>query len=178
MVRIKAGDPGPTFRLSEIIGHRDLLMTLAARDVRVRYKQTILGVLWVVLQPLMAALIFTFVFALLAGVRGDGRPYILVAFAGMLAWNLFSGVLLRSSNSLLSNAHLVTKMYFAREVLPLSAAPASMLDFAVALGVMAALLGWYAIWPGWPLLLLPVWTALIAALGLGLGLLAGSLMAR
>jgi lipopolysaccharide transport system permease protein len=175
---IRAGEGRPTIHWREIVRYSDLLFTLAWRDVRVRYKQTVLGVLWVVLQPLMAALIFSFVFGVIARMPSDGHPYLLVAFAGLLAWNLFSNVVLRSSTALIANSHLVTKVYFPREILPLSTVFSSMLDFTVSLGVMAALLAGFGAWPGLGILLLPVWLAILVLMALGIGLMAGALMVR
>ena len=112
VVRVRAGAGRPLLNWREVGLYSDLLVTLAWRDVRVRYKQTVLGVLWVVLQPLIAALIFTFVFGLVARMPSEGLPYMLVAYSGLIAWNAFAGVLQRSSSALVSNAHLVTKVYF------------------------------------------------------------------
>jgi lipopolysaccharide transport system permease protein len=158
--------------------HGDLLLSLAARDVKVRYKQTVLGVVWVVLQPLLAALIFSFVFGKVARFPSDGRPYLLFAFAGLLAWNLFSNTVMRSSTALLANAHMVTKVYFPREVLPISAMFSALLDFGVSLAVMAIMLVWYQVWPGGGLLLIPLWMAVLVVMSLGIGLTAGALMVR
>jgi lipopolysaccharide transport system permease protein len=160
------------------VRHFDLLVNLAARDVKVRYKQTALGVLWVVLQPLLAALIFSFVFGMVARLPSEGRPYLLFAFAGLLAWNLFSNTVMRSSIALLANASMVTKVYFPREVLPISATFSAVLDFAVALAVMALMLVWYQVWPGGGVVLIPVWMAVLVVMALGIGLMAGALMVR
>jgi lipopolysaccharide transport system permease protein len=177
-VRISAGASRPAISLGALVRHFDLLMSLAARDVKVRYKQTVLGVAWVVLQPLLAALIFSFVFGMVARLPSEGRPYVLFAFAGLLAWNLFSNTVMRSSIALISNAHIVTKVYFPREVLPISAMFSALLDFGVSLGVMFIMLVWYRVWPGGMLLLLPLWVAILVVMALGIGLMAGALMVR
>ena len=96
-VRIRASEPGPLIDVPELLRFRDLLWTLAERDLKVRYKQTALGVIWVVLQPLMSALIFAFVFGVIARLPSDGEPYLVFAFAGMTAWNTFANVLSRVS---------------------------------------------------------------------------------
>jgi lipopolysaccharide transport system permease protein len=176
--RIAAGQSRPAINITALASHFDLLLSLAVRDVKVRYKQTVLGMLWVVLQPLLAALIFSFVFGLVAGLGVQGRPYLLFAFAGLMAWNLFANTVTRSSTAILSNASMVTKIYFPREVLPVSAVCSAVLDFGVTLGVMAIMLAFWRVWPGAGLLLLPVWTGLVLLLGLGIGLMAGALMVR
>jgi lipopolysaccharide transport system permease protein len=175
-VRISAGASRPAVSIGMLVRHFDLLMSLAARDVKIRYKQTALGVLWVVLQPLLAALIFSFVFGMVARLPSEGRPYLLFAFAGLLAWNLFSNTVMRSSIALISNAQMVTKVYFPREVLPISAMFSALLDFGVSLAVLAVMLVWYQVWPGGALLLLPLWTAILVVMALGIGLMAGAVM--
>ncbi|MEM9882381.1 MAG: ABC transporter permease [Planctomycetota bacterium] len=163
--------------VAEIWGFRDLLWTLAGRDIKIRYKQTVLGVAWVVLQPLVGAGILTFVFGLLGDMpRDEGVPYFALSFAGMLGWNAFSQTLLKSSDCLVGNAALVSKVYFPRVILPLSTMVSTVLDFAVGLGMMAVILLVFTIAPGWPLLLLPVWLAMLLLVALGVGLWACSLM--
>ena len=177
-VRICAEDRRPTIDLRELVRYRDLLWTLTDRDIKLRYKQTVLGVVWVVLQPLVASLIFAFVFGIVAGLSSNGRPYVLFAFAGLTAWSVFANVVSRASGSLVSNAHIITKVYFPRLLLPFSAAAASLVDFVVSLGVMGLLMALYRIWPSWPILLLPVWTGVLLLMGMGLSLMASALMVR
>ncbi len=177
-IRIRADEPGPLVDIPEVLRYRDLLWTLAERDLRVRYKQTALGVVWVVLQPLMAALIFAFVFGVIAKLPSDGRPYILFAFAGMTAWNLFAGVLNKVSNSLLSNAQMLTKIYFPKLILPLSATVSGLVDSSFSQALMVLMLVLYRVWPGWGIVLLPVWLAILAVMALGVGLMATSFMVR
>lgn len=157
-------------RLGELVAFRDLLFTLAQRDVKLRYKQTMLGVSWVVLQPLLAAGIFTFVFGLIAKLPSDGVPYFLFSFAGLLGWNLFNNVMTRSSGCLVSNAHLISKVFFPRLVLPISSIGSALIDFAVALGMMALLLVVYRWLPGAGLALLPVWLTILLLLAFGVGI--------
>lgn len=164
--------------LRELWRYRDLLYVLASRDVTLRYRQTLLGVAWVVLQPLLAAGIFTFVFGLVAKLPSGGVPYFLFSYVGMLAWTAFQGTLTRASTSLVQNAHLVSKVYFPRLILPLSAAAATGIDFVVGLALLAFLLPLYHIAPGFELLLLPVWFLLIMLLAVGLGLFAAALMVQ
>ncbi len=164
--------------LAEAWRARDLLFTFADRDLRLRYRQTVLGVVWVILQPLIAAGIFTFVFGTVAGLSSDGRPYLLFAFAALTGWNLFAGVLTRASGCLVSNSHLISKVYFPRLILPLSVIPAALVDFAVALGMLAVLMIIRRIAPGPALVLLPFWLVLLTAGSLGAGLVAGALAVR
>ena len=175
-VRIRASEPGPLIDVPELLRFRDLLWTLAERDLKVRYKQTALGVIWVVLQPLMSSLIFAFVFGVIAGMPSDGKPYLLFAFAGMTAWNTFANVLTRVSGSLVGNAQMLSKIYFPRLILPLSAAISALVDSAFSLGLMFVMLVLYRVWPGWGIVLLPVWLVILMVLALGLGLITASWM--
>ena len=134
-VQVRAGVPGPLLDIPELVRFRDLLWTLADRDLRVRYKQTALGVIWVVLQPLMSALIFAFVFGVIAAMPSDGKPYLLFAFAGMSAWNTFANILTRVSGSLVGNAQMLSKIYFPRLILPLSATISALVDSAFSLAL-------------------------------------------
>src|SRR6476661_8576355 len=122
--------------LKEVILHRELLGFLIWRDIKIRYRQTLLGGLWAVLQPLIAMLIFTFVFHRLAGMKSDGPPYPLFAFAGLTAWSFFSTAVSQSSNSLVSNQQLVSKIYFPRIFIPLGAVGALLLDLAFSLALL------------------------------------------
>jgi lipopolysaccharide transport system permease protein len=143
--------------------------------VKLRYRQTALGVLWVVLQPLLAAGIFALVFGRVANLPSEGAPYFLFAFAGLLGWNLFSSTLTRASTCLVGNAQLVSKIYFPRLVLPLSTVFSSLIDFGVALALLAALMVFYGVAPHPGVLLLPVWLLLLLLLAAGLGLVAAAL---
>ncbi len=131
--------------LRELWQFRDLLFTLASRDLKLRYKQTALGVIWVVLQPIMAAGVFSFVFGKVAKMPSDGVPYFAFSFAGMLGWNLFSGIVTKASGCLLGSQQLISKVFFPRLVLPLSTVPSALVDFAIALAMMAGLLAVYRI---------------------------------
>ena len=156
----------------EILGYRELLFFLIWRDIKIRYRQTLLGGLWAVLQPLIAMLIFTFVFNRLAGVKSDGPPYPLFAFAGLAAWTFFSSAVSQSSNSLVMNQQLVSKVYFPRVFIPLGAVGALLIDLTFSLGLFGVLELYYR-WPVSPhLYLLPVFIvgAVLAAAGLGLTL--------
>jgi len=177
-VRIRPLTGWSALRLRELWEFRDVLVMLALRDLKLRYKQTVLGVAWVVLQPLVSGVIFAVIFGRFAGLPSDGRPYLLFVFAGLLGWNLFAGILQRAGNSLVMEARLITKVYFPRLLIPCAAAAAALVDFVVSLAVMAALLAWHGVWPGAWLLLLPVVVAIILALGIGASLWISALNVR
>jgi lipopolysaccharide transport system permease protein len=160
----------------ELWEFRDLLSRFVVRDLKLRYRQTALGVVWVVLQPLLAAGVFSFVFGRVAGLDSEGVPYFAFAFAGMLAWNTFSQALTRMSGSLVGNSTLISKIFFPRLVLPFSTLGAVMIDFGVALVMMVVVWILAGIAPGWSLLTLPLWIAALLLLASGIGLLAAALM--
>ena len=159
-------------RLREIWQFRDLLFTLAGRDLKLRYKQTALGAAWVLLQPLAAAGIFNFVFGIVAGLHTS----FLLTFAGTAAWTLFANTLSKISTCLVGNSHLISKVFFPRLILPFSAIPSALVDFAIALAMLVILMIAGHIVPGLPLLSLPLWIGLLLMLATGVGLLAASLM--
>ncbi len=129
--------------LREVWEFRDLLTRLTIRDLKLRYKQTALGVIWVVLQPLLAAGILSFVFGQVANLPSDGVPYFVFAYVGMMCWTLFSQTLTKIAGSLVGNAALVSKIFFPRLVLPLSTVGSTMVDFAVSLA-MGVVVFWSA----------------------------------
>jgi len=161
--------------LRELWVFRDLLLTLGGRDVKLRYRQTALGVTWVVLQPLITAAAFTLVFGVIGRFPTNGLPTFLISYAGLLGWNAFSTTISKSGISLVGNSHLVAKVYFPRLALPLSTLFSTLIDFGVALGVMAALMAWFHVAPGVRVLTMPVWLALLLAMGTGLGLITAAL---
>ena len=177
-VRIRPSRGWLGLRLGELWEYRDVLVMLAARDIKLRYKQTALGVLWVVLQPLIAGLIFAVIFGRFAGLPSGGQPYLLFVFAGLLGWNLFAGILQRAGNSLVAESKLISKVYFPRLLIPCAAAAAALVDYAISLGVMAVLLAWHGVWPGGWLALLPLVTLITLALGVGIGLWISALNVR
>jgi lipopolysaccharide transport system permease protein len=154
----------------EIFLYRELLAFLVWRDIKIRYRQTLLGGLWAVLQPLIAMLIFTFIFHRLAGVNSDGPPYPLFALAGLAPWTFFSTAVSQSSNSLVSNQTLISKVYFPRVFIPLGAIGALLLDLSLSLGLLVLLMFYYR-WPvSAKLFWLPVFilAAVLATSGAGL----------
>jgi lipopolysaccharide transport system permease protein len=153
-------------------------MRFGQRDVVLRYRQTAIGVVWVLLQPLAAAGIFSIIFGSIAQLPTGGIPYFLFSFISMLAWTLFSSVVNRSAPSLVANQSLVSKVFFPRMLVPLSTALSALLDFAVALVLGIVLLFVYQVNPGWGILLVPVWVLMFVLLGMGIGLAASAWMVR
>jgi lipopolysaccharide transport system permease protein len=152
--------------------YRDLLYFLAWRDVLVRYKQAVLGVAWAVLQPLVTMVVFTAVFNQVLGVKSPNPniPYAVFSFAALLPWQFFAEALARSGVSLVGNANLLTKVYFPRLVIPLSAVLAGLVDFAVSFVVLVALMAAYGIAPTWHVIFLPIFVLLALASALAVGL--------
>ena len=158
----------------DLFRYRELFYFLAWRDVLVRYKQTVIGVVWAVLRPFLTMAVFVLVFGRIAKLPSDGIPYPVMVFAAMLPWQLFSTSLSEGSNSLISNANLISKVYFPRLIVPASAVIVSFVDFAISSILLALLMVWYQVWPSWHLLALPFFTllALMASMGAGLWLAA------
>jgi lipopolysaccharide transport system permease protein len=158
----------------DLFRYRELFYFLAWRDVLVRYKQTVIGVLWAVLRPFLTMVIFVFVFSHIAKLPSEGIPYPVMVFAAMLPWQLFSTSLSEGSNSLISNANLISKVYFPRLIVPASAVIVSFVDFAISFGLLLLLMVWYHVWPSWTFFALPLFTvlALLASAGAGLWLAA------
>jgi lipopolysaccharide transport system permease protein len=155
---------------AELWRYRELLIFQAVRDIKVRYKQTALGAAWAILQPVLTMVVFSIFFGSLAGVPSDGAPYPIFAFAALLPWQLFAYALMQSSNSLVDNANVLTKVYFPRLLLPLASVIAGLVDFAIACIVLIGMLLYYKIVPGWEILTLPLFTLLAIAAALAVGL--------
>lgn len=163
---------------SELWEAREVAYRFGQRDVILRYRQTAIGVVWVLLQPLVAAGVFSIVFGNLAGLPTDGVPYFLFSYVGMLAWNFFSGLVSRASGSLIANQSLVAKVFFPRMLVPISSVFAVLLDFAVALILGVVLLFIYGVNPGWNVLLMPVWLICLLLFSMGISLAASALMVK
>jgi lipopolysaccharide transport system permease protein len=150
--------------------YRELFQVLAWRDVAIRYKQTAVGVAWAVIRPVLTVAIFTIVFGRIARLPSDGVPYPLLVFAGMLPWTFFSTALSDASNALVSNANLISKVYFPRLIVPVATVVAASVDFLISLAVMAAVMAWYRFAPDWRVVFLPLFAliAVLASLGPGL----------
>jgi lipopolysaccharide transport system permease protein len=152
--------------------YRELLYFLVWRDLKVRYKQTALGVTWIVLQPVVSMVVFSLLFGALLKVPSNGVPYPIFSFAALLPWNYFAGSLTRSSASLVGSSNLITKVYFPRLVIPLSGVLSGLADFGVAFVVLMVMMAFYRITPTWGIVLLPgfLLLAMLTALGFGLWL--------
>jgi lipopolysaccharide transport system permease protein len=152
----------------DIWAYRELFMTLAWRDVAVRYKQTAIGVAWAVVRPLLTMVVFTVIFGRIAKLPTAGStPYPLRVFAGILPWSLFSTVLSEASNSMVTNANLVGKVYFPRIIIPTATALVAIVDFLINLALLAALMAWYGFAPNWRIVFLPLFVALATLASLG-----------
>jgi len=157
-------------RLGEVVAYRELLYFLVWRDLKVRYRQTILGVAWAVLQPLLTMLVFTLFFGRLARVPSDGVPYSLFAYAGLVPWTFFATGLAMASNSLVASAHLITKVYFPRLTIPLATVLASLVDFALTFPLLFGLMWYHGVAPTMNVLWLPAFVALAFVTAFGVGL--------
>jgi len=156
--------------LRDLWAFRELLYFLTWRDVKVRYKQTELGVAWAIIQPLVTMLIFTLFFGRLAGVPSDNVPYPIFAFAGLLAWTFFANAITTSGNSLVGSAHLITKVYFPRMIIPGAAVAAGLVDFAIGFVILVLLMIYYGVGITWSILMFPVMLLLTTLLALGMGM--------
>ncbi|HLE62706.1 MAG TPA: ABC transporter permease, partial [Pyrinomonadaceae bacterium] len=156
----------------ELWEYRELLYFLTWRDVKVRYKQTALGAAWAIIQPLFMMVVFSLFFGRLAKVPSDGIPYPVFAFCALLPWQLFAHALTESSNSLVANERLITKVYFPRLVVPISAVLGGLVDFAIAFVILLLMMPYYGIVPTWAIVTLPgfILMAVLTALGVGLWL--------
>jgi lipopolysaccharide transport system permease protein len=165
---------------TELWRWRELFVALIARDIAVRYKQTAIGIAWVVLQPLAMVAVFTFLLGKLGNVPTGGLPYPLFAFAAMVPWQVFSRALVEGSMSLASHRALVTKVYFPRILMPAAAVFGGAVDFAITLVILLGMMMWFGFAPGWPILLMPVLLllALLTSLGVALWLSALNVLYR
>jgi lipopolysaccharide transport system permease protein len=157
-------------RLREVLDFRELAAFMVWRDVKVRYKQTALGVAWAVIQPVTTMALFAVVFGRIAGLPSDGVPYPLFAFVGLLPWQLFASSLIGAANSLVGSAGLLTKVYFPRLIVPMAASLATLVDFAVSFVVLGLLMAYYRVAPSPAILALPLFLALALVTSLGVGL--------
>ena len=163
-----------SLNLRDLWEYRELLYFLTWRDIKVRYKQTLLGATWAIIQPFFTMVVFSLFFGKLAGVPSDGIPYPLFSFAALVPWTFFAYSLSQSANSLVGNANLIQKVYFPRLVIPVSSVLSGAVDFFLAFGVLLGMMLFYGFWPGWGILwLLPLLLLiLVTALSVGLWLAA------
>jgi lipopolysaccharide transport system permease protein len=148
--------------------YRELFQVLAWRDLSVRYKQTVIGVLWAIIRPFLSMLVFTVIFGRLAKLPSDGNaPYALMVFAGLLPWTLFAASLSEASNSLVNNAHLISKVYFPRLIVPIATVVVSFVDFLISFVILLLLMAWYAYPPSWQMVFLPFFLVLAFLTSIG-----------
>jgi lipopolysaccharide transport system permease protein len=160
----------------ELWRYRELFAILAWRDITVRYKQTFIGVAWALIRPFLTMVVFTVIFGKVAKLPSQAdAPYPILVFAGMLPWQFFSAALSSCSESLISNANLLTKVYFPRLIVPAAAVITSFVDFLISFAILAGLMVWFQWWPSWRLLTLPLWVAITFAASMGAGLWLASL---
>jgi lipopolysaccharide transport system permease protein len=150
--------------------YRELFLLLTWRDILVRYKQTVMGIGWALLRPLLAAVVFTVVFGKLAKLPSDGVPYALLVAVAILPWQFFASGLTEASSSLLNNAGMISKVYFPRLIIPASAVIVSLVDLLISSGLVVALMLWYGVAPGWRVLALPLFVLLAFGAAIGGGL--------
>ncbi len=170
VVVIEANSGSLWLDLQKLWNFRDLLFVLTVRDIKVRYKQTVLGILWVIIQPVLMMLFFTLIFGRLAGMPSDGIPYPIFAYAGLLPWTFFSNSLNGSANSLVGNSSLITKVYFPRMIIPIASVGAVLVDFLIAFGLLILLMFYYGIGLSVNILMLPVLAFLTALAAIGAGM--------
>jgi lipopolysaccharide transport system permease protein len=177
-ILIESEDAGVQFAFSDLWAYRELLYFLTWRDIKVRYKQTALGAAWAILQPLATMLLFTLVFNRLAGLDTGRVPYPLFAYIGLLIWTFFSNAVTNSTNSLLNNTNLITKVYFPRSFIPAAAVGAGLVDFAIASLILVGLLLYYGVVPDSGIALLPLFLLLSVLLALAVGMLISALTVK
>jgi lipopolysaccharide transport system permease protein len=165
-------------KLGELWEYRELLYFFVWREMKVRYKQTLLGAAWAIIQPVFTMIVFSIIFGRLAKVPSDGLPYPIFAFCALLPWQMFAFALTESSNSVVANQRLLTKVYFPRLLMPLGAICLGLTDFSISFLILLAMMAYYGITPGVAALTLPLWTLLAMATALGVGLWFAALNVR
>lgn len=162
----------------DIWRYRELLFFLVWRDLLVRYKQTVLGVAWAWLKPLITMLVFTVVFGKLAKLPSGDTPYAILVFAGLLPWLFFSNAVAETGNSLVSNSHLISKVYFPRIIIPCASVLVSLVDLLISSVLLVVLMLWHGYWPTWHVIFLPLFVLLAAMISTGVGLWLAALNVR
>jgi lipopolysaccharide transport system permease protein len=165
-------------RLHELWEFRDLLLFMVWRDLKGRYRQTALGPVWFVLQPLMSMVLYTFIFGWIAKLPSDNQPYAVFTYVALLPWGFFTNAVGSGTNSLLGSMDLISKVYFPRLIVPLSQLASSLVDFGISFLVLIGLLAYYGIRPTWGVVLLPYYLLLAAMFGLGIGLWFSGIIVR
>jgi len=164
--------------IRELWYYRELFFFMVWRDIKIRYKQTVLGALWAVIQPFVTMVVFTLIFGTLAGMKSDDLPHPIFYYCGMLPWTYFAGALRYSGNSLVENSNLIRKVYFPRSILPTATTLSGLLDFAIASVILLALLAYYGVPFSWELLLCPLLVVPLVVLAIGVGMLLAALNVR
>jgi lipopolysaccharide transport system permease protein len=164
-----------SFELKAVYQYRELLYFLVWRDILIRYKQAAIGVAWVVLQPLLTMVIFTVIFGQFAKLPSDGLPYTVFSFTALLPWNYFAQAISRSGISVVSNANLISKIYFPRLIVPISGALGPLVDFAISFVILLGMMAWYGIAPTWGILTLPFFTLLAVVTAVAVSLFLSAL---
>jgi lipopolysaccharide transport system permease protein len=159
-----------SLHLDHLWRFRELLYFMIWRDLKVRYRQTVLGASWAIIQPLFTMVLFTIIFDRAAGLPSEGFPYPIFSFTALLAWNYFSNAFTQSGNSLVNNQQLISKVYFPRLIIPISSALVGLADFAIAFVILLGMMVVYRIYPTWQILTLPLFLALAIVTALGVGL--------
>ncbi len=177
-ILIESEESGVRLNLGEVWDYRELLYFLTLRDIKVRYKQTLMGAAWVIIQPLMMMLIVTLVFNRFARLDAGPMPYPLFAYSGLLLWTFFASGVTNGTNSLVSNSNLITKVYFPRLFIPAAAVGAGLFDLGIASLLLVALAIYYGVAFTWGLLLLPVFVLLATVLSLGVGMMVAALTVK
>jgi lipopolysaccharide transport system permease protein len=170
LVSIRAGGKWAAIDLKSLWDYRELLYFLTWRDIKVRYKQTVLGAAWAIIQPLFTMIIFTIFFGKLANMPSDGIAYPLFAYAGLLPWTFFSNAVTSSGNSLVGSSNLITKVYFPRMIIPGAAVAAGLVDLMIAFAILIVLMIYYGVGATWNLLMLPALVLLTTLLAIGVGM--------
>lgn len=151
--------------------YRELFYFLAWRDILVRYKQTVIGIAWAVLRPVLTMIVFTIIFGKLAKLPSEGAaPYAVMVYAAMLPWQFFANSLSEASNSLVGNANLISKVYFPRLIIPTSSVITSFVDFLISAVILVVIMAWFQFWPSWRVLTLPLFVVVAFAAAMGMGL--------
>lgn len=177
-VLIRSEESGVQLNFRDLWAYRELLYFLTLRDIKVRYKQTLMGAAWVIIQPLMTMLIFTLIFNRFARLDTKDIPYPLFAYSGLLLWTFFANAVTSGTYSLINNSHLVTKVYFPRVFIPTASVGAGLVDFAIAFLLLIALAFYFKVQLSWTLALLPLFVLLAAVLALATGILVSALTVK
>jgi lipopolysaccharide transport system permease protein len=178
LIKIRPSKPWAKVDFGELWAHRELLYLLMWRDLKVRYRQTTMGAAWVILQPVLTTLVFTIFLGRLINVPSDGVPYPLFAYAALVVWMFLSNAVLSSSYSLLVNAHIITKVYFSRLLIPCAAIGVRLVDFIIAAIILVGLMIYYGMGMTWSILMLPVFIMQLTLLALGVGIWMAALNVR